>query len=129
MTWFLTIVAVLIVLVLGILFLNRYYRKATREVALIRTGSGGQRVVLDGGCIALPFLHKITEINMRTSKLEIERLGPKSIITSDRLRVDVRFRIAAAALRGQFKRVLGKGFGKPAERARQYPRPRADPIG
>ena len=89
MTWFLTIVAILIILVLGILFLNRYYRKATREVALIRTGSGGQRVVLDGGCIALPFLHKITEINMRTSKLEIERLGPKSIITSDRLRVDV----------------------------------------
>ena len=89
MTWFLTIAAILIILVLGILFLNRYYRKATREVALIRTGSGGQRVVLDGGCIALPFLHKITEINMRTSKLEIERLGPKSIITSDRLRVDV----------------------------------------
>lgn len=89
MTWFITIIIVLVVAILLILFLNRYYRKATREVALVRTGQGGQRVVLDGGCIAVPFLHKIAEINMRTSKLEIERVGPKSVITADRLRVDV----------------------------------------
>lgn len=89
MAWFVTIVLILIAAILLILFLNRYYRKATREVALVRTGQGGQRVVLDGGCIAVPFLHKIAEINMRTSKLEIERVGPKSVITRDRLRVDV----------------------------------------
>ena len=89
MVWFVTIVLILIAAILLILFLNRYYRKATREVALVRTGSGGQRVVLDGGCIAVPFLHKVSEINMRTSKLEIERVGPKSVITKDRLRVDV----------------------------------------
>ena len=87
--WFLTILAILVIAALLILFLNRYYRKATREVALVRTGAGGQSVVLDGGCIALPFLHKVSEVNMKTSRLEIERLGPKSIITSDRLRVDV----------------------------------------
>jgi uncharacterized membrane protein YqiK len=87
--WFITIVIVLIAAILLILFLNRYYRKATREVALIRTGAGGQRVVLDGGCLALPFLHKVSDVNMRTTRLEIERLGPKSIITRDRLRVDV----------------------------------------
>ena len=89
MIWFLTIVVVLVLAGLGVLFLNRYYRKATREGALVRTGLGGQRVVLDGGCLALPFLHKVSEVNMRTSKLEIERLGPHSVITRDRLRVDV----------------------------------------
>lgn len=89
MTWFVTLVAVIVVAVLVILFLNRYYRKASREVSVIRTGAGGQRIVLDGGCIALPFLHKVAEVNMRTTRLEIERLGPKSIITRDRLRVDV----------------------------------------
>ena len=89
MAWFITIVIALIIAILLILFLNRYYRKATREVALVRTGQGGQRVVLDGGCIAVPFLHKVSEINMRTSKLEIERVGPKSVITKDRLRIDV----------------------------------------
>ncbi|MEL7471218.1 MAG: flotillin domain-containing protein [Pseudomonadota bacterium] len=89
MTWFVIIVALLLAAILLILFLNRYYRKATREVALVRTGLGGQEVVLDGGCIAVPFLHKVAEINMRTTKLEIERVGPKSVITKDRLRVDV----------------------------------------
>ncbi|MFZ8941374.1 MAG: hypothetical protein ACO2ZK_05165 [Gemmobacter sp.] len=89
MAWFLGIVVLLIALVLLILFLNRYYRKATREVSVIRTGLGGQKIVLDGGCIALPFLHKVSEVNMRTTRLEIERNGPKSIITRDRLRVDV----------------------------------------
>jgi len=87
--WFLAILVLLVLACLGVLFLNRYYRKATREGALVRTGLGGQRVVLDGGCLALPFLHKVSEINMRTSKLEIERLGPDSVITRDRLRVDV----------------------------------------
>lgn len=89
MAWFVTIIVVLIAVILLILFLNRYFRKATREVALVRTGQGGQKIVLDGGCIAVPFLHKISEINMRTTKLEIERVGPKSVITKDRLRVDV----------------------------------------
>jgi len=86
---FVSIIVLVVLAILAILFLNRYYRKATREVGLVRTGAGGQRVVLDGGCLALPFLHKVSEVNMRTVKLEIERLGPKSIITKDRLRVDV----------------------------------------
>ena len=89
MFWFTIIVLLAIGIILGIIFLNRYYRKASREVALIRTGAGGQRVIIEGGCLALPFLHKISEVNMKTSRMEIARLGPKSIITSDRLRVDM----------------------------------------
>ena len=56
---------------------------------MFEQGKGGQKVILDGGCLALPFLHKVAEVNMRTSKLEIERSGQKSIITKDRLRVDL----------------------------------------
>ena len=89
MFWFVVAVVLVIVLVVGIWFLHRFYAKANREIALVRTGLGGQKVVLDGGCLALPFLHKVAEVNMRTSKLEIERVGPASVITADRLRVDV----------------------------------------
>ena len=89
MAWFITIVLLVIAAILIILFMSHYYRKATREISVVRTGQGGQKVVLDGGCLALPFLHKVAEVNMRTSKLEIERAGPKSIITKDRLRVDM----------------------------------------
>ena len=89
MIWFLVVVVLIVVLLVGIWFFHRFYAKANRETALVRTGLGGRKVVLDGGCIALPVLHKVAEVNMRTSKLEIERIGPASVITSDRLRVDV----------------------------------------
>ena len=87
--WFVVAVVLVIALVVGIWFLHRFYVKANRETALVRTGLGGQKVVLDGGCLVLPFLHKVAEVNMRTSKLEIERAGSASVITADRLRVDV----------------------------------------
>ena len=84
-----TLIVLAVIVIVVVVVLARLYRKATREVSVVRTGAGGQRIVLDGGCIALPFRHKVSEVNMRTTKLEIERLGPKSIITKDRLRVDV----------------------------------------
>ena len=69
MAWFITIVLLVVAAILIIWFMSRYYRKATREISIVRTGQGGQKVVLDGGCLALPFLHKVAEVNMRTSKL------------------------------------------------------------
>ena len=87
MAWGLAI-AFLVALALLAVFLNKYYVKASREVALIRTGLGGQRIVLDGGVLSLPIVHKTAEINMRTVRLEVERRGERSIITQDRLRID-----------------------------------------
>ncbi len=116
MAWFVAIVLLVVSAILIILFLSRYYRKATREISVVRTGLGGQKVVLDGGCIALPFLHKVAEVNMRTSKLEIERLGPKSIITKDRLRVDVgaefyvRVRASVEGVATAAQALAGKSF-------------------
>ncbi|MEM6973151.1 MAG: flotillin domain-containing protein [Pseudomonadota bacterium] len=86
MIWIALGVIVLIVII--ILLLNRFYIKASREVALVRTGRGGQRVVLDGGVFSLPFLNRTAEVNMRTMRLEVERAGETSIITQDRLRID-----------------------------------------
>jgi flotillin len=88
MGWLVAIVVAIIVLIVGILFLNRFYKKGSREVAMIRTGFGGQRIVMERGCIALPIVHRISEVNMKTMRLEIERKGERSIITNDRLRVD-----------------------------------------
>src|SRR5882672_5831841 len=87
--WLLGIVAAAAVIAIAILFLNRFYRKSTRDMALVRTGFGGQRILISGGCVALPFLHKIEEINMRTMRIEVRRTAEKSLITEDRMRVDV----------------------------------------
>ncbi len=83
------LVVVVLVAVLVVVVLARLYRKATREVSLIRTGLGGQKTILAGGAIALPYFHDVTEVNMRTLRLEVARSGEQSLITKDRLRVDI----------------------------------------
>jgi flotillin len=87
--WVLAIAVAVVVIAIAVLFLNRFYRKSTRDIALVRTGFGGQRILISGGCLALPFLHKVEEINMRTLRIEVRRSGDKSVITEDRMRVDV----------------------------------------
>lgn len=83
------LVVALIAIALVVAFLYRFYHKATRRIALVRTGFGGQRVVMDGGCLMLPFLHSVSEVNMQTLELEVARAGSDALITEDRLRVDV----------------------------------------
>ena len=89
LAWLLAIAIAVVVIAIAVMFLNRFYRKSTREIALVRTGFGGQRILISGGCLALPFLHKVEEINMRTLRIEVRRTSEKSVITEDRLRVDV----------------------------------------
>jgi len=88
LAWLLGIAAAVVAVAIAVFFLNNFYRKSSRDVALIRTGFGGQQIVISGGCLGLPFLHKIDEINMRTIRIEVRRVGDKSLITEDRMRVD-----------------------------------------
>ena len=71
------------------LIMARLYQRATREVSLVKTGSGGKKVIMDGGTISIPFLHEISYVNMKTLRLEVARNGDASLITKDRMRVDV----------------------------------------
>lgn len=69
--------------------LTRLYKKATKEVVFIRTGFGGEKVVMDGGALVIPVLHETQSINMSTVKLVIIRKNEQSLITKDKLRADV----------------------------------------
>jgi flotillin len=89
LAWLFGLIVLIVAVAVAVAFLNRFYRKTSRDVAIIRTGFGGQKIVLSGGCLALPFLHKIDEINMRTLRIEVSRAGARSLITEDRMRVDV----------------------------------------
>ena len=66
-----------------------FYQRASNEVALVRTGAGGRKVVLDGGTLAIPYFHEIARVNMQTLRLDVHRAGDASLITKDRMRVDV----------------------------------------
>lgn len=71
------------------LVLARLYHRATKETAFVRTGLGGQKVVMDGGAIVLPIFHETIPVNMNTLKLEVSRREEQSLIALDRMRVDV----------------------------------------
>jgi len=76
-------------LVLTALIMARLYRRTTREIALVKTGSGGKRIIMDGGTIVIPLLHEVRQVNMKTLRLEVTRNGEAAMITRDRMRVDV----------------------------------------
>lgn len=80
---------VLVTLVAIGLIMARLYRRATKEVSFVRTGLGGQRVIMNGGALVLPVLHETIPVNMNTLRLEVQRANDAALITRDRMRVDV----------------------------------------
>jgi uncharacterized membrane protein YqiK len=80
----------LIVLLIIAFTLTRLYHRATKEVGFVRTGFGGERVVINGGALVLPVLHETMPVNMNTVRLAVERKNTDALITLDRLRIDVK---------------------------------------
>ena len=68
----------------------KLYRRASKEVAFVRTGVGGERVVMNGGALVLPVFHETMPVNMNTSVLPVVRRDNEALITLDRLRIDVK---------------------------------------
>lgn len=88
-TFILGLIVAAIVVAIGVWLLHWLYLRSSKERAFVRTGLGGQRVVLDGGAFVLPILHEVIPVNMNTLRLEVARGRDKALITKDRMRVDV----------------------------------------
>ena len=43
-------------IIIGII-IARLYRRSSKEISFVRTGFGGEKVILGGGAIVLPVLH------------------------------------------------------------------------
>lgn len=79
---------VLFLMVFG-LVVARLYRRSSKEISFVRTGFGGQRVIMNGGSLVFPILHETIPVNMNTLRLEVVRHQEQALITRDRMRVDV----------------------------------------
>lgn len=82
-------VVLIALITIGIIF-AKLYKRATKEVAFVRTGMGGEKVVKDGGSIVLPVLHETIPVNMNTLRIEVGKTQKDALITKDRMRVDVK---------------------------------------
>lgn len=82
------ILAAIVIAVLAYL-LHWLYRRSTKDVSFVRTGLGGEKVVMGGGAFVLPIVHDLTEVSMNTLRLEVQRTREKSLITKDRMRIEL----------------------------------------
>ncbi len=86
-------VLLIVALAIGLLaFLSftLFFRRADKQTSIVRTGLGGESVIMSSGLMVVPLLHKLIKINMKTIEVPVSRLEAESITTKDHLRVDVK---------------------------------------
>jgi uncharacterized membrane protein YqiK len=83
------LIALAIVVVIAVYLLRWLYRRSTKETAFVRTGFGGEKVVISGGALVVPVLHEIMPVGMNVMRIEVSRRQAQGLITKDRMRVDV----------------------------------------
>ena len=88
-TFILGLIVVAIVVAIVVWLLHWLYLRSSKERAFVRTGLGGQKVVMNGGALVLPIVHEVIPVNMNTLRLEVSRGRDRALITKDRMRVDV----------------------------------------
>ncbi|HEY1956467.1 MAG TPA: SPFH domain-containing protein [Polyangiaceae bacterium] len=69
--------------------LSRFYRRCGADEALVRTGSGGNKVVIGGGVLVYPILHQLLRVSLRSVKLSVEREGKNALVTADKIKANV----------------------------------------
>jgi uncharacterized membrane protein YqiK len=78
-----------ILIAIGVYLLHWLYRHSSKDQSFVRTGSGGERVVMGGGALVIPIIHDITVVNMNAVPVEIRRVAEQSLITKNKMRIDL----------------------------------------
>lgn len=85
----LAVVVVIVLLSAIAVTFARFYRRCGADEALVRTGSGGNKVVIGGGVVVYPILHQLLRVSLRSIKLSVERSGRNALVTRDKIRANV----------------------------------------
>ena len=83
------IILATIVIAIVVYLLHWLYRHSSKDLSFVRTGFGGEKVVMGGGALVLPIVHDVTEVSMNTLRIEVRRAGERSLITRNRMRIEV----------------------------------------
>ncbi|WP_137388758.1 flotillin family protein [Rhodoligotrophos defluvii] len=83
------LIVIAVLTVIAVYLLRWLYRRSTKETAFVRTGFGGEKVIINGGAFVVPVLHEMTMVNMNTMRVEVRRGQSNALITRDRMRVDL----------------------------------------
>src|SRR4051812_20443989 len=78
-----------ILIAIAVYLLHWLYRHSSKDQSFVRTGLGGERVVMGGGAFIVPIVHTITHVNMNAIPIEIRRSGEQSLITRNKMRIDI----------------------------------------
>src|SRR5580693_3165368 len=83
-------VAIFVVFMISMMMLiSRCYRRCGADEALVRTGSGGNKVVIGGGVLVYPILHQLLRVSLRSVKLSVERSAKNALVTADKIKANV----------------------------------------
>jgi flotillin len=84
-----SVVVGLLVLVSFMTMISRSYRRCGADEALVRTGAGGNKVVIGGGVMLFPVIHQLLRVSLRSVKLNVERSGKNALVTGDKIKANV----------------------------------------
>ena len=65
--------AVLFLLLILAIALNKFYRKVSPDLAIIRTGVGGVKTASGGGMFIIPLAHQAEIMDLSVKRIEIKR--------------------------------------------------------
>ena len=82
------LVVALVAVAIVVWLLNWLYERSTSERAFVRTGMGGEKVVISGGALVLPIVHEVTPVSFNLTRMAVKAERDDALITMDRMRVD-----------------------------------------
>jgi uncharacterized membrane protein YqiK len=85
----LAVIASVFLLTVIAVTLAKFYHRCGADEALVRTGAGGNKVVIGGGVIVYPILHQLLRVSLRSIKLSVERSGRNALVTKDKIKANV----------------------------------------
>ena len=69
---------------------SKFYIKVGPDEAIVKTGMGGMNVIIDGGALVWPVIHRYEKMDLTLKSFEIAREGSEGLICKDNIRADIK---------------------------------------